>query len=241
MDVLDDDLSREKLKLDGLDIIGTDTSRSDDGEGASTRRFQFVLTSYRVDMTSLSVAPMSVRYYITRAGQRMEDSPPAGSVDVPGAVIALRSMLPDQAAAIALRDARPAAGRPRLFSMARSIGLALVVISIVPALVWGAAAIGRRRHRKTGPSTRSIRRRERASLEALRAMPMETPEGRREAYTQMDALVREHLHDATGIAGPALTPAEAGAALAGRGSRMPAAEACRDALARAEQILAVRR
>jgi hypothetical protein len=79
----------------------------------------------------------------------------------------------------------------------------------------------------------------------------------------MDALVREHLRDASGVAGPSLTPGEVPAAFAGRSSRMPvdtveaflaeceaaryappdalpSAEACRAALARAEQILAVR-
>lgn len=262
-DVLEDDLSKDKLKLEGLEVISTDTTRSDDRGGGATRRFRYVLSSYRVDAPSASIAPLPVRYYATRAGQRLEDAAPAGSVEAPGAIVAVRSMLPDEQQSFALRDQRLAADRPVMFRMARPVGLALVVMSIVPAVVWGMAFIGRRRRRTPGRSVRQVRRDQRASLEAVRGMSMETPEGRREAYTHIDTIVRQHLQDVSGVPGPSLTPPEVEPALAGRSSRVPAdrvaalllacetarygpphalpsAEACRDALTQTEELLGAR-
>jgi hypothetical protein len=262
-DVLEDDLSKDKLKLEGLDVVSTDTSRAEDPGGGATRRFRYVLAAYKLDTPALTIAPLSVRYYATRAGQRLEDSAPVGAVEVPAAVIALRSTLPDAQASFALRDARPSAGRPRLFAMARPIGLGLVAVSVVPAVVWGIALVTRRRHRKPGRSVRQVRRDERASLAAVRELVLGSPVGRRDAFTQIDRTVREHLREVHGVAGPSLTPAEVGPALAGRSTRIPAEsiasllaaceagryapprslpseDACRDALAQAEALLAMR-
>jgi hypothetical protein len=150
-----------------------------------------------------------------------------------------------------------------MFALAQPVGLALVVVSIVPAVIWGGALLARRRNRTPGKSVRKARRDHRASLEAVRSMGMETADSRREAYARIDAVVREHLQDVSGVPGPSLTPAEVGPALAGRSSKLPAdrvaglllacetarygpaqslpsAEQCREALAEAEAIVAVR-
>ena len=49
---------------------------------------------------------------------------------------------------------------------------------------------------------------------------MRTPEGRREAYTQIDAIVREHLGHVAAVTGRSLTPQEVEPALAGRKMRV---------------------
>src|SRR5207247_1130185 len=83
--VLDDDLSKDKLKLDGLDLASVETTR-DPGVGDTTiRRFLYRLTSYRVDLPSLKIGALSVRYYVKRPGQRLEDAVAAGELQVPGA------------------------------------------------------------------------------------------------------------------------------------------------------------
>ena len=263
-DVLEDDLARDKLKLDGLEIVATDTSRSEDADGRVTRRFTYVLTSYKVDLPALRVAPASARYYATRPGQRLEDAAPAGDVQIPGAVIAFRSVLPDAQESLALRDGRAAAERPTLFAVAQPVGLGLVLVSIVPVAIWGAAVVARARGRQSHRTRRQVRREERASIEAARAIDASTVEGRREVYTHIDAIVRDHLRDLFGIAGPSLTPAEVGASLTDRRTRVapetlvallaecerarygppdavPAEGACGDALAQAEQVVAGRR
>ena len=65
-DVLLDDLSKDKLKLDGLDALATDSSQTTAADGTTTHDFRYVLTTFHVDMPSVSVAPFSVRYYLSR-------------------------------------------------------------------------------------------------------------------------------------------------------------------------------
>jgi hypothetical protein len=94
-------------------------------------------------------------------------------------------------------------------------------------------------------------------------MDVRLPEDRRNAFNQIDGIVREHLHDVWGIPGPSLTPAEVAPALSGRPGRipaetvasllaaceaaryappasMPSAEACRDAIVQTEELLGAR-
>jgi hypothetical protein len=260
VDVLDDDLAKEKLQLDGLEVVGADATRTEGAGDVTTRRFNYVLTSYKPDIRSRRIAPLTVRYYLTRPGQRLEDTPPAGSVQVPATVVAFRSMLPEDQDATGIRDARGFETRARMYALAQPVGLGLVVLSIAPAAIWGTALLARQRMRRSQRSARQVRKQERASLEAVRALSMESVEGRREAFDQIDKLVRAHLHDASGIAGPSLTPAEVGPALLSRSSRLdpahvaavlamcerarygpssalPSAEECREALAQTESLL----
>ena len=260
MDVLVDDLSRDRLALEGLDIVGSDVAR-EAGPGETTiYRFRYYATTYRVDVPVLKIAPPAVRYYVKRAGQRPDGAAPAGEVRVPGLSIPFRSLLPDDGDEAGLRDDRPATARPAAFVMLRSAGIGLVIVSIVPVL-FAAAAIIRRRP-ASGPrrSTRSVRHEERASLDAVRAIDLTTIDGRREAFSRLDTLVREHLRHACGVPGPSLTSSEIVPALAGRSGRVPielasavltacelarygpphhgpSADACRKAIEQAEQVI----
>ena len=94
-------------------------------------------------------------------------------------------------------------------------------------------------------------------------MNIETLEGRRDAFTELDTLVRAHLRDACGIPAPSLTPAELAPAASAHGARMPiervtsvlatcerarygpshatpSADACRETVAQVEQLLTAR-
>jgi hypothetical protein len=262
IDILDDDLSKDHLKLEGLDVLSTETTQQDTPDGGRLHRFRYVLTTYHVDAAALKIAPMSVRYFTRRAGQRVQDATPAGEVVVPGVTLAYRSMLPDAQETYGLRDARATLPRSRLLAHAQGIGWALVIVSMAPAAFWIVGLVQNRR-RVVRRSKREVRESERASLEAARALDLSTVEGRRDAYGQMNAIVREHLRDACGVPGLALTPAEIEPALGRSKSRVPAdqvtalllecdraryapadtlpkADVCRDALDRTEQILAVR-
>ncbi|MEO6212201.1 MAG: hypothetical protein ABIP65_01115, partial [Vicinamibacterales bacterium] len=68
VDVLEDDLSKEKLQLDGLEVVGAEATRTEGAGEVTTRRFHYVLTSYRPDVRSRRIAPITVRYYLTRPG-----------------------------------------------------------------------------------------------------------------------------------------------------------------------------
>ncbi len=261
-DVLDDDLAKDRLSLEGFEVVATDSARTEAADLSVTRQFRYALTTYDVNARTLRVAPLTVRYFATRPGQRLEESAPAGDVAVPGAVVAFRSTLPEAQETLALRDARAPAPRRTIYTLAQPIGIGLVVVSIVPVALLGIALAARRRPRP-GRSRRHVRQSAQASLEAARAIDVSAPDGRREAYTQIDAIVRDHLDRTTGVTGRALTPAEVGPALAGQRVRvpseevsallaecerarygppdaLPSADACRDALARAEQLVAPR-
>jgi hypothetical protein len=215
VDILADDLSRDKLRLDALDVIDARTDRKTVERDQSTiYRFDYVLTTYRIDVPTLKIAPLRVRYAVRRAGQRLEDASPAGEVEVPGATIAFRSLLPDEAEPSAIRSDTPPDVRRPMFAALGPIGLALIIVSVVPVLVAGATVARRARRPRVRQSARSVRHAERLSLETVRAMDVETVEGRRAALTQLDGLVREHLHHMCGVPGANLTPAEVPAALA---------------------------
>ncbi len=262
-DVLDDDLAKDRLKLEGFDVVATDSTRTEGADLSVTRQFRYVLTTFKVNVPTLRVAPFTVRYYATRPGQRLQESAPAGEVAVPGAIVAFRSTLPEAQETLALRDARAPASRATIYSLARPIGIGLVVASIAPVVFLGLALAARGRRRVLGRSRRQVRQDERASLEAARAIDVSGADGRREAYTQIDAIVRDHLGVLAGVTGRGLTPAEVEPALGEHRARIPAdevsallaecerarygppealpsAESCREALARAEQFVAPR-
>ena len=269
VEILLDDLAKEKLRVNGLDVVSSDTTTTADASERITYRLRYVLAGYRVDTPSMSIEPLSARYYERRPGQRLQDIAPAGEVQIPGAVIAFRSTLPDQPA-YELRDGRALVPRQALLSRAGSIGLALVVVSLAPA-VFVAVALLRRRTLTTGRrSARQSRIDKQATLEHLRSLEVTSEEERRRAYDAISAAVRQHVASATGVPAPGLTAAEVDAALetrgassgfrAGRVSReavtsllascdqarygppqaLPSAQACRDALAAAEQVLGQR-
>jgi hypothetical protein len=259
VEILLDDLAKEKLRVNGLEVLSSDTTTTVDAEERTTYRLRYVLTAYRVDVASLSIEPMSARYYARRPGQRLQDIAPAGEVQVPGAVIAFRSTMPDQPT-YELRDTRGMVPRHPMLARTASIGLALVVISLAPA-VFVALAFLRRRTRPSGRrSARQIRMDHRATLERLRSLEVATEADRRKAYDEISAAVRQHVAATSGVPAPGLTAAEVDAALATAGGRLPresvasllvacdaarygppqalpSAQACRDALASAEQVL----
>ena len=235
-DILLDDLAKEKLRLNGFDIVSSDASAATDASDRTTHTLRYVLTTYRVDTPMLSIEPISVRYYARRPGQRLQDIAPAGEVTVPRAVVSFRSTLPDNQPTYGLRDARAAGTRGRLFSRADSIGLGLIVVSLAPALVLGAATIRRRTRGRTGKrSARQARADQRAALERLRTLDVGTEEERRRAYDEISAAVRNHVAARSGVPATALTATEIEEALAHAGGRVSREEvsaliaACDDA------------
>ncbi len=182
---------------------------------------------------------------------------------VPGAVVALRSVLPDDPAGLALRDSRAAQARPLAFRLAQPVGLGLVLASMVPALVWVAGSLRRWWQRPARRVARRARREERGSLEAVGALDLASIDGRRAAYDGIEAVVRRHLQDVCDIDTAGLTSAELAEALSGRRSGLsadavrtlvaeceraryapphlvPAGEACRTAIDQASRLVSQR-
>ena len=264
VDILLDDVAKEKLRLNGLDVVSSDTAVATDAADRTTHTLRYVLTTYRVDNPSPSIEAMSVRYYARRPGERLQDVAPAGDVRVPGAVLAFRSTLPETQGDFAVRDGRGAAPRRAFFVRAPQVGLALVVLALAPAAALMVTAVRRRTAGKPARrSARHAKQDQRATLERLRALDVSTPEDRRRACEEIGGAVRGYVASHTQVPATALTPAEIDAALQTRGGRIPretvvsllttvdearyrpasaplSPEACRDAIASAEQVLAGR-
>ncbi|HKB12588.1 MAG TPA: hypothetical protein VKD69_18125, partial [Vicinamibacterales bacterium] len=106
VDILADDLAKDKLRVDGLDVVATDWDRTATADDRTIYTFHYDMTTYRVDQPELKIAPLTVRYYMRRAGQRPGDAAPAGEVQIPATVIAFRSALPDGQETYPIRDGR---------------------------------------------------------------------------------------------------------------------------------------
>jgi Domain of unknown function (DUF4381) len=136
---------------------------------------------------------------------------------VPGALVTVRSLLPDARDTANFRSEQPPLPRAAAFATLKPIGIGLVIVSIVPAALWMVALLRRLRQRRPRQSVRRLRHDEHASLDAVRALDIEAEAGRREAFDRLSALVRRHLSGAWGVPADGLTPAEIESALSAHG------------------------
>jgi hypothetical protein len=261
LDVLLADFEKDKLKVEGLEILDVTTRRIAELSGHVRYQFLYQLTSYDTSASAPVIADWTVRYGRRGAGGSMQDVTPAGDLHIPGATLALRSTIADRVTTVQARDERTLATLPAALSYARPVGLGLVLVSAAPVVLWAVAFVQRLRPRTTRhKSTRAVRRQARAALEELRPLDTTTDEQRREGFGKLDAILRQHLADVAHIPAHSLTPAEISARLdAGRSPLpggsirtilaecerarfgpphlLPGAEGFRDAVAAAETVL----
>ena len=216
-DIIAEDLSRDRLQMQDLDILGVEETREDLGDGLIIYRFVYDLTTYSFFPAMKVIGDMDLRYFVRRPGQRPEDIVPAGEIVVPGATVVVRSMLPDNLESAQYRYEREPAPRATALTWMQPIGIALVILSIVPAGLWAAAFLRRLRQRQRRESALRLRLHERALLDELRALDVEDEAGRRTAYDRLSALVRSHVSDAWGVSADGLTPDEIALALSAQG------------------------
>lgn len=216
-DILTDDLSRDRLQMQELDILGVEETREDLGDGLIIYRFVYHLTTYSFRPATKLIGDMDLRYFVRRPGQRPEDIVPAGDVLVPGATVVVRSLLPDNLESAQYRYERKPAPRAAALTLMQPVGIGLVIVSIVPAVLWVVALLRKWRQRQRRQSARRLRLHERAALDELRALDVEPEAGRREAYDRLSALVRSHVTAAWGVSADGLTPDEIALALSAQG------------------------
>jgi hypothetical protein len=210
VDIVADDLDRSRLALNGLDLLSADTQRRQEG-GAVRYVFEYVLTTYRVDVASPSVGPVKVRYFLARPGQRAQDAAPAGTITVPATTIPFRSLLPDDQTASQVREGGAIPPRWWPYRALGVVGIGLILISIVPAaLLVGKTVHAARRRRKAErrPSARRARQAMRDAFDGIRAADASDVRARREGLARLEALVRGHLATAVGPELAALTADE---------------------------------
>src|SRR4029079_13792633 len=115
-------------------------------------------------------------------GRPRGEAAPAGSLPVPAVAIAFRSLLPDDQAIYDVRDARVVPPSGPIVRILHPAGLALILISIVPAavlLLRMAESLRARRRRAAPRSSRQTREAARETLEELRAHDGESAGARR--------------------------------------------------------------
>jgi len=231
-DVIADDLAKEKLKLEGLQVVSTSSERIVSGERV-THRFRYVLSTYDPALSTLRIHPWPVRYYIRRPGERAEDVRPVGEVQVPAATVARRSTLPDELTTLDLRAAGSPATVPRLLRGMRVSGLALMLLSIAPLAVWTTVMAARWRSRTRRPRASVVRAHTRSALEELRAVDAETNAQRRDAYGRLERALRDHFAATREVPARALVAGELAGRLRAAGS--PHADAAGELLAECER------
>jgi hypothetical protein len=215
VDIVTEDLATERLKVDGLEIRDVAIDRDASEAGRLTYRVSYSLVTFNLEAPALKVGEIPVRYSIRRPGQRPEDpAPPSGEVRIPALTLALRSTLPDTEVPAQVRDGRPLQPLPRRVALARPLGIGLLVVAAAPVgLLFFNLALRVSRMRSQGPK-RVTRRERRASFEEIKALDVASPSAQREAYAKLDALIRDHARQTSGIPAAALTPSELPGAVA---------------------------
>jgi hypothetical protein len=217
IDILTDDLAREKLRVEGLDVLDATSEREVHRDGSVTQRVRYRLTTFDIGSTDLRIGGTTVRYYARRPGQRPQDTALIGEVQIPGATVAWRSTLPDALANLNTRDAGALRRMPRVLALARPVAIGLLLLSAGPVAVWGAGRMRRQRSRARRPSERAVRSHTQAAFDELRAVDLATDSGRREAYGRLEKALRRHVADTRGIPAHAWIARDFAAALQSSG------------------------
>jgi hypothetical protein len=262
VDLLLDDLAKERLAITGGEIIGLESDRGVSPAGRAIHRMRLTLVTHAIDAAAITMAAIPVRYYAATPGQRASSGAPAGQVTVPPLAVAVRSTLPATNAEIALRPPAELRPAPAYLRLAEPIGLALVIVAILP-LVLGNLDLARRvRAFRSRHHERRARKTQRGSFAQIRELEPMSDTARIEAYERLDTFLRDHLDGSTGIAARSLTPVEVQHAVESRAPWLtphdvgglldacerarydrepPTADDWREAVRRAEEVVTARR
>lgn len=207
-DINEDDLARDRLPLEGLEVRAATTTREAREDGTVLHRARFQLASYTPERESLRIGPMAIPYYRKQADGRV-DRLPVGSVEVPAEDIALRSTVPDSAGAAVIRTSTSPGLLPRSVRVLYPLGLALVALPLLAiAGRLAAAALARRRPSVQPDGPVAERPTDyRLALDEIRQLHDADPQAVRQAFGRLDHLLREFLAD-MGIDTRSLTPDE---------------------------------
>ena len=195
-DILVDDLSRDRLRLQGLEVGSAETEQDTRADGTVVHRVRFHMASYSTDTPSLHIDAISVRYYVRRPGEHVEGVTPTGDIEIPAIDIALRSTLPD-GGPTSIRIGKASASLPASAGWLGPLGIAAVALSLVPVFVGLAAFMARlRTSRAARQSTRRSPEEARRALEEIRQLDVTADAAaRREAFDRLDAWLRDYLTD----------------------------------------------
>jgi hypothetical protein len=215
-DIVEGDLSRDHLPLEGLEIRAATTARETRDGGAVLYRARFQLASFTPEQERLRVGPMSIRYYRKQPDGRINDQAPAGVAGVPAQDIALRSTLP-ASVALVLRSAKPLVLLPSISHLLVPFGLVLVAVSLMTAALGYTGIIRRQTSARTPDSALSPATDYRSALDTIRGVGHTgNVEALRHAFGRLEHLLRTFLAE-TDPHAASLTPDEIDARADARG------------------------
>lgn len=215
-DIVENDLARDHLPLEGLDVRSASTTREARDDGVVVYRARFQLASYTPDAERLRIGPTSIRYYRRDADGRINTQLPAGTLAVPEEAVALRSAVPEWGDLV-LRVAKTPTLLPWSARVIYPLGVALMVLSLGTVALGLTGTIGRRRKstRAQAP-TRRPSTDYRVALDEIRQLDTANPQALAHAFGRLDHLLREFLAE-THVHARSLTPDEIDSALSAGG------------------------
>ncbi len=222
-DVVDDDVSSQRVRVDGGEIVGFD-SRTDERDGKRLRRIQYTIATYSVTAAAVSIPALPVRYYARQTGGDTSRLAPAGTITVPAAVVGIRSSLPAPGASFAPRIPGTLERAPAFFHYVQPIGLIVMALVAIRVLLARADLVQYVNVARSRWQARQRRRAHSVSLDDLRTLdPGSDPEVAA-AYGRLDEVVRAHLEHSTGVPARALTTEELRVALESTAPALPHAD-----------------
>ena len=206
VDILQGDLDADKLMLEGLQAVGQTLDRRVLDDGSAQYVATYRLTTFEPGAEKVGIGDWVVRY---ASGASAGASTPAQEARIPGAALAWRSALPDEPRSLDLRGDRGVEPTPDWWRYTRPTAFALIVVSLMSVGTLVATRVASRRPRDTRKRPRREAARDlRTTLTELDAADVSTPAARVSAYERLEAALRRHVAEVTGLPAMALTPAE---------------------------------
>lgn len=230
VEVVSDDLKAEKLTLEGLELGEATSSVIAKADGWRTLQHRYRVTAWDVTPPK-RIGNLVVRYRRPVTTATADGTAPAAELTVAGAMLPVRSTLPDDGANGA-RDRQAAVPGPGWIDWLRPLGFGLIALGAAPVVLWLVSRATRPRVSRPRMSTRSLQARTKALFDELLIIDTSSADGRRRAYDRIDQDVRAYLEQAEGIPAHALTADELRPKLSG--SRRVRGEAICDVLAACE-------
>ena len=207
VEIVADDLLPEKLVVEGLELGPSTSSETPRADGWRVLRRQYRVTAW--DTTPPKrIGEITLRFRRPVTAATADGSAPGTEVKVPGAVLPVRSTLPDDGSADGTRDHLTRVPPPGWLAWLRPAGLGLVILGLAPVALWMVAFVRRPRLARPRPSSRSLHARVKTLFDELAVIDIGSPDGRRRAYDRIDGDVRAYLAEAEGVPATALTADE---------------------------------
>jgi hypothetical protein len=219
-DILVADISRDRLRLTGLQVSDATQQRETRPDGGIVYRAQFRLVSYVSDGSRVGIDAQSVRYYVHTAGQSPETLVPADEVELPAVTVTVRSVLPDGNISW-IRDTQTIATLPSAVRFLIPVGVAAVMLTLVPVVVGLTTLVRNRKPRRTVRSRRETLQQQRQALADIRALGgLGDADLRRDVFDKLNSLIRDRLTELD-IPAQTLTAGEIERAIVSRGKPLP--------------------